>query len=121
MVCLLTTPTFSKSRIVSRASSIIRLIVSLRIPVALLESEEKEQNSGKLRGDESTGGAAFTPTWQQNPLLVEVATEIGINPVALHLRQRSQQYGIRQSSVDCPALECTRLKNSHPKPYHLVQ
>jgi len=71
-------------------------------PVALLEPEEKEQNSGKLRGDDRTGAAAFTTTWQHNPLLVEVATEIGINQAMHQLRQRSRQPG----RFSFPAVPC---------------
>jgi len=43
-------------------------------------------------------------------LLVEVATEIGINQAALHLRQRSQQDGIPQAGVEAQRSNIRVLK-----------
>jgi hypothetical protein len=71
---------------------------------------KRERDPGKLRGDERTGIAAFVATWQYNLLLVEVATEIGINQAALHLRQRSQQDGIPQAGVEAQRSNICVLK-----------
>jgi hypothetical protein len=49
-----------------------------------------------------TGAAAFAPTWQHNPLLAEVATEIGFNQATHQLHQRSKQPG----RFSFPAVPC---------------
>ena len=61
-----------------------------KVALIFLETVDEEQYTGKPRSDDGARAAAFSSPWQGNPLLKQVAAEVGVDQSALHFRYGTQ-------------------------------